>query len=419
MKIEVSKNLISLAKLFKKHAPLYIVGGYVRNAIIGIEKSDVDIASRLTPEQVTSILKDNKKFEVKEVYKKLGTMLIKCGDEKYEYTTFRKDNYNSTGEHSPKSVDFVAEIHDDAQRRDFCINAIYYDILGEEIVDVYSGMYDIKKKRIRTVETPSFVFEHDGLRILRMIRFACQLNFKVENNTLLTARRLVDKLKDITGSRKFGELSLILNSDTAYNISKKRAYLKGLRFFNLLNVWQAMYVPTNRVRYQMVNHLKNEYRLTGLLIDIINSSSVTSIPDFLENALGQKGFMLSDSQIKEQTILICGYFDALHHTDNKNYFMKYFDHFEKIAKILKHKSIILHNKYYFYYQYLTRHEIPINLKTLKLNGNDIKNAFPEIPEKKYGRIFDELLSKCYDGKVENTKEKLLLEIKNDFRNSNN
>ena len=91
MNIEVSENLQALAKKLKKYAPLYIVGGYIRNSLLGITPSDVDLASKLTPERLSEILAGSK-FEVKEISKKLGTITIRCGKEVWEHTTFRRDS---------------------------------------------------------------------------------------------------------------------------------------------------------------------------------------------------------------------------------------------------------------------------------------------------------------------------------------
>ena len=181
MEIFVSENLISLAKELSK--PLYIVGGRVRDEIIGLKNDDVDICSASRTEEIESVCK-KLKFKCDIINKKLGTILIRPNDNEYfEFTTFRKESY--TKGHTPSEVDFVEDIEVDASRRDFTVNSIYYNVLTKEIFDPYNGISDIQKKIIRCIETPEKVFKDDGVRILRMIRFACSLGFKIEKKTLI------------------------------------------------------------------------------------------------------------------------------------------------------------------------------------------------------------------------------------------
>ena len=108
IKIEISENLEKLAFKLKSKAEIYLVGGYVRNAVLGFYDTDVDIASELTPDELRKLLKFSE-FKVVEKSKKLGTVLIKVGEEEYEHTTFRKEEYDGTGKHTPESAEFVSK----------------------------------------------------------------------------------------------------------------------------------------------------------------------------------------------------------------------------------------------------------------------------------------------------------------------
>lgn len=414
MKIIVSENLQALAKKLKKYAPLYIVGGYVRNSLLGIQPSDVDLASKLTPERLIEILKDSK-FEVKEVSKKLGTITIRCGKEIWEHTTFRRDNYDSTGRHIPKGVDFVEDVREDAKRRDFTINAIYYNILKDEIVDIYSGVYDLQKHIIRCVETPSFVFQSDGLRILRMVRFACELNFKIDRATQNMARKMAYRLRDIVGTRKYHELNLILNSPDRYEVSKKDARMRGLNLLNFLHAWHFLYVHSTFVKYKISKKASRDNAFLALIIDIINSVNPDCIEFYLKFLLGKDGFMLGNAQIEHITKIICGYYDALNKMQNKKYFFKYFDYFPKIAELLEIKSKLIYSKYYFFDYYIKKHKLPIHLKDLAIRGDDLKK-FPNLPAKKYSIVLNDLLDKVFDG-LPNEKNELLKEVANGISNN--
>ena len=126
-KIEISEDLEKLAHKLKNKAELFVVGGYVRNSLLGIGDTDIDLCSKLTPEELKTYLK-NTNYIVKDKSKKLGTVTISIGDEVYEHTTFRSEEYDGTGKHSPVSICFVDDIRQDAKRRDFTVNCIYYSI---------------------------------------------------------------------------------------------------------------------------------------------------------------------------------------------------------------------------------------------------------------------------------------------------
>ncbi|MCI5797088.1 MAG: hypothetical protein MR024_00415, partial [Firmicutes bacterium] len=208
-KIMVSENLEKLALKLKSRADIFLVGGYVRNAIMGFCETDVDLASEITPDELKLLLKYSD-FKVIDKSKKLGTVIIKIDNEEYEHTTFRREVYNDSGKHQPDLAEFVNDIRQDAKRRDFSCNCVYYNLTHRRYLDIYSGTYDISKKIIRCIETPDYVFENDGLRILRMIRQSAELNFKIDKSTYQTAKSMTYRLKDISGQRKLAELKLML-----------------------------------------------------------------------------------------------------------------------------------------------------------------------------------------------------------------
>lgn len=417
MKISIPKNLIELAELLEKYGTLYIVGGYVRNAILGFANTDIDLTAGISPEKLVSVLKDSK-FEVVEKSYKLGTVTIKCNNQIWEYTAFRKDNYEIGGYHRPQSVDFIKDLRQDAQRRDFTMNAIYYDILKKEIIDIYSGVLDIKARTVRCVETPSYVFAHDGLRILRMIRFACELNLKIDHLTFITAKKMAHQINDISGFRKYLELSAILNSPNRYIISKKDAYIKGLNYYNELRLWNSHFVPTSKVRLNMSKKVGCQNAFIGLLIDIIDTVNPPCVEYFINDLLGEKGFSLVPTSVKYYNTIVCGYYDALNKLNNKKYFYKYFNHFNKIGEILQLKNKSLFGKYKFFYEYIIKHKLPISLKELNVTKVDLKKLVPKLSPKKYETVLYNTLIKVFDGYIKNEKSELIKEIENDIRNDN-
>lgn len=416
MKLNISSNLTELSKLFAPHAKLFVVGGFVRNAILGIGGTDVDLASSLSPEKVAAILKGTK-FEVVQKSNKVGYVKIRVDEEFYEHTTFRKDNYYNTGTHKVQSVSYVEDLRQDAMRRDFTINALYYDIENKKIIDIYSGILDIKHAVMRTVEVPGFVLAHDGTRILRLIRHASELNFKIDFATLAAAKKYAHLLHDVSATRKYNELMAILKASKRYPISQKNAHIRGLTYFNDLRLWNSFFISTSRVALKMVKKVSIDNMFYGLLIDVIDTVNPDCIEYFLKDLLGQQGFCLPSAVIVETNNIICGYYDAINKLNNKSYFFKYFNDFEKISEILVSKSKKLYAKYKFFYSYINKHKLPTNVKDLAISGKDLKHHFPQLLEKKYSAVLNDLLSKVFDGLTVNSRAALLQEVENDIANN--
>ena len=415
-KIQVSENLMKLAKKLKNKAELFIVGGYVRNSLLGFTATDIDLCSKLTPERLKEILAGTN-FVVKDKNKKLGTVTISIGDEVYEHSTFRMEEYDDSGKHCPVSVRFVDDIRQDAKRRDFTINCIYYSIIKNKIIDIYSGLYDLKKHRLKTIETPEFVFSKDGLRILRMIRVACELNFGIEKETFKIANQMSYRLKDITGIRKQKELLQILNCYKKYPITKKGACIRALNYFNSMQLWSFFYSTKSYIKLDMVKKNSLE-KVSALLIDMINAINPECVEYYLRYMLGTKGLNFTNKQQDYYINIVSGYFDALNRINNKKYFLKYFDNFEEIGKYISSKHPFLFNKYNFFYKYLVNNHVPIRVRDLQVNGDDIKKYKSRMPEKYYGKLLKELLSRVFDGEINNTREELIGEIKHyDYRNN--
>jgi len=407
MKINVSENLQKLAKIFGKKTNLYVVGGFVRDQILGLETSDIDVCSSLTVTRVQKML-ENTKFCIKDVNKRLGSAKICIEDEVYDYCCFRSETYPDDGSHTPIEVQFVKDIKLDAKRRDFTMNCVYYDITNQKILDFYNGVKDIKRKKIRCVEDPFTVFQNDGLRILRMIRQAGQLNFSVAKDTLACAKRMTFMLEDISAARKTDELTLLLESKYKRN---KKSFLKGLKLFNRLGIWKYYFENLEYVKYNIVKKVEIQNRFAGLLIDIIGSLNPDCVSYFLENSLGQNGLGLSKQKVSKDIEIVCGYFDAYNLLNNKDYFFKYYNSFPQIAKILEKGSSYVYRKYNFFYKYINKYKVPIQIKDLKINGNDIKVNFPKIEEKRYKFILTDLLNKVFRAQLDNNKQCLLAEVK--------
>ena len=182
----IKNNLVTLSKLFEKHSPLFIVGGYIRDKLMGLNPTDVDLCSALKLTEVEEILKgSNFNLEIKN--KQFGTARIYNNEISFEYSVFRKDYYSKTnlGKHSPNKVEFVNSLKIDSERRDFTINALYYNLTTNELIDLYNAKEHIEKKIIKMICPITLNF--DGERILRLARFV-GFGFKVEEETLKSAK---------------------------------------------------------------------------------------------------------------------------------------------------------------------------------------------------------------------------------------
>ncbi len=227
------RNLISLASKFEK--PLYLVGGAVRNYLIDKSIStDLDICASIPIEQFVDVVKESG-FNISATYKRTGTVLFVDGTNHYEYTAFRRETYVG-GAHTPEYTEFTEDIREDALRRDFKCNAIYYDIKNQKIVDVLGGVQDVKNKILDTVREPDKVFSSDGLRLMRLARFTGELNFNPTKSVLLSAKKYSHNILDISPERIYAELKMILNSDGKYQFSDSIGHYNALKVLETTEV---------------------------------------------------------------------------------------------------------------------------------------------------------------------------------------
>ena len=186
----------------------YVVGGCVRDSLMGRIPHDWDICTSATPEQMLEIFKD---FRVIETGLKHGTVTIVIDGEQYECTTYRIDGKYSDNRR-PDNVTFTNDLVEDLKRRDFTINAMAYNDI-EGLIDPFGGTEDINENTIQCVGSAKDRFGEDALRILRAIRFASQLDFTIELNTDWQIHQQYKSLENISVERINSEFCKIVNSD--------------------------------------------------------------------------------------------------------------------------------------------------------------------------------------------------------------
>lgn len=187
--------------------PVYMVGGCVRDELLGREPKDYDFTTPLTPEEVEkAIKKAGRKAYL--IGKKFGTLGVKINGQMVEITTFRNEKYIK-GSRKP-NVTFVKDITADLSRRDFTINAIAKR--DGHYIDPFNGREDLKKRIIRCVGKPNERFKEDPLRMLRVARFASQLGFEIDEDLEKKARQLAYKILEVSKERWVMELDKLLTT---------------------------------------------------------------------------------------------------------------------------------------------------------------------------------------------------------------
>lgn len=187
----------------------YLVGGCVRDVLLGKTPKDWDIATSATPEEVMALFPKTVPTGLKH-----GTVTVidEIVNEHYEVTTYRTEGTYSDSRH-PDEVTFVKSIEEDLARRDFSMNAIAWNPLQSEVVDPFGGVKDLEFKRIRTVGNAVDRYTEDPLRMMRAIRFSSQLGFNIDGQTIRAISRCHDLIKKISNERIRDELCKILMSD--------------------------------------------------------------------------------------------------------------------------------------------------------------------------------------------------------------
>lgn len=239
----IPEFLIAAAAIFKNNnIPLYLVGGWPRNNLLGLPPGDLDISSRLPPGEASALFAEVPGVRVNERDTRLGTLGILCGGIQAEYTAFRTESYGEGGAHRPESVSFGATMEEDALRRDFTVNALYYDIAAGQDIDPLGGLPDIGKRILRTCRIPEETFADDGLRLMRLVRFASELGFEIEGVTYDAARSKAGLIRDIAPERVQAELNRLLLSDTRYPDMKYdiSPVVKGLRLMDSIGLLELV-----------------------------------------------------------------------------------------------------------------------------------------------------------------------------------
>lgn len=255
MNINTPKEVkLIIDTFYRNNFEAFMVGGCVRDILLGNLPKDYDITTSAKPEITISLFNKTIPTGLKH-----GTVTVLINNEPYEVTTYRTEG-KYIDNRRPSSVDFVTDIKEDLSRRDFTINALAYnEKVG--LIDYFNGINDIKSKIIRCVGNADKRFKEDALRMLRAVRFSCQLNFDIEENTYAAIKSNYKLIENISSERIRDELCKILISE---NPSKGLEILRDTKLLEII-------LPEINALYNFspkcTNHNRNVFTHTLKVID--------------------------------------------------------------------------------------------------------------------------------------------------------
>lgn len=423
---------------YKNNYEAYMVGGCVRDSILGHKPKDYDITTSSKPENTISLFDKTIPTGLKH-----GTVTVLINDNPYEVTTFRTEGIYLDSRR-PSSVNFVTNIKEDLSRRDFTINALAYnEVTG--LIDYFNGIDDIKNKIIRCVGDPDKRFKEDALRMLRAIRFSCQLSFDIDKKTLVAIKNNYSLIHNISKERIRDELCKILISP---NPSKGLELLKDTKLLelilpdiNLLVDFSPKCTNHNRNVFshtlKVIDNTENNLilRLSALFHDVgkintltpFNNGSFYGFPRHcIEGAIMSKT-ILSNLRFDNNTIKTVSKLIEHHLVLNVNTMPTKYEVKKLLNSVGKDSIYLLFDlqradinslnnpepflKKVSYTQSLVDDILqtnePLKIKDLKLTGEDLILELNIKPGKIIGEILNYLLDKILKDPSLNSKEALL------------
>ena len=400
--IKLPDDVLEIFSVVKEYgADAYIVGGCVRDSIMGNTPHDWDICTPVLATELLTMFKE-KGYSVIPTGLKHGTITVHLNGNNYEITQFRKDGAYSDGRH-PDNIEFTSDLELDLERRDFTINAMAYNPeIG--LINIFGGLNDIKNKVIRCVENPKDRFNEDALRLMRAIRFACQLGFSIHPSIgwEIGYTDICENLKYISAERINSEFCKMIVYDDFY-----KRLVWNMRLFKTIFPELEDLINNHRNDFlSTVNALKNcksKDLITRLsvffsIFDLdkiepimrrlrFDCNTIKKVKELIEF----KHLPFENNKITIKSYLICigvEQFERLMEL-NKSYKVEadYYDIKNKLDEIISNKECY-------------------SIKELAINGDDlIANGFAQ--GKDIGEILMALLAFVIQDNNLNTKEQLL------------
>ncbi|MBO5344399.1 MAG: CCA tRNA nucleotidyltransferase, partial [Clostridia bacterium] len=285
--IKIPAEVKQIAEIFKKNnKTLYTVGGFNRDSYLGIQsllRDDIDLCSNVKPKELFKMF-EGTGFEIKNINESLGVMAI-VGKKRYEHATFRKEYYE-TESHTPTKVEFINSLEEDAKRRDFRINAIYYNVSENSFIDPLGGIDDLRERKITTVKPPKMVFNDDPERILRLVRFASALGLSIPEEEMFYAKQNAYKIKFISKFRLRAEFERLLTADQMYpELTYTRdAHFRAMVLLGELDAWKDILPVMEDMKNTQVVDKKGEKIYDHILNCLKNASPKIRLAILLHDA---------------------------------------------------------------------------------------------------------------------------------------
>lgn len=423
-----------LSRLSQHGFDAYVVGGCVRDALMGMEPNDFDIATVATPSEVKSVFRD---VPVIDTGIEHGTVTVLWDSYPVEVTTYRIDG-EYLDRRRPASVRFTDSIREDLSRRDFTINAMAYSpVTG--IVDPFGGCEDIGMKRIRCVGAPYQRFEEDALRVLRALRFAAVLGFSIEPETKEALFFLKNTIRDISIERVTAEFSKMILGENVGSVM--------LEYADVLSVFIPEIIPTLHFEqcnpfhsYDVYTHIVKTVANTPPVLTIRLAALFHDIAKPQSFKLDEKGIghfyshqkhsakiaeqvldrLKFDNETRKRVIDLVFYHDISIRNDQKSVkrvLNRFSESFFTELIVLKKADILGQNttmqgrlakldELMAIFDEIIRSKSCFSLKTLAIGGADLLAAgFPE--GKRIGLALNDCLEQVIEEKLENEKQVLL------------
>jgi len=222
---QISRNALTVIyDLRRAGFDAYLVGGGVRDLLLGGRPKDFDVATDATPEQVQQQFK-----RARIVGRRFKIVHVRFGRELIEVTTFRADHSQQVSQSNPRQQaqtntqgmlvrdNVYGSLREDALRRDFTVNALYYSVDGFTVLDYADGMRDLQQRKLRMIGEPATRYAEDPVRMLRAVRFAAKLDFQLEKNTAEAIQPLAHLLRQVAPARLFDEVSKLFLSGHGFD----------------------------------------------------------------------------------------------------------------------------------------------------------------------------------------------------------
>jgi tRNA nucleotidyltransferase (CCA-adding enzyme) len=435
MKIEIPKNAkMILDTMHSAGYEAYIVGGCVRDAILGKEPSDWDITTNALPAQVKELFRRTIDTGIED-----GTVTVMAGKEGYEVTTYRIDGKYEDSRH-PSEVTLTRDLLEDMKRRDFTINAMAYNE-EEGLVDRFGGIEDLNNRIIRCVGEPTERFTEDALRIMRAVRFAAQLDYDIEEKTVAAIKELSPTLKKISAERIQTELVKLLTSDHPEKI--RLAYELGITAVVLPEFDRCMETEQKNIHHMYnvgehtvvaLENIRNDklLRLTMLMHDFGKPATITVDEEGVTHfkghaALGSKMAkdilkrLKFDRDTMDRVSNLVKYHDdryeprpsvirrAINRVGEEDFPLlfdiRYADTMAQSTYMRQEKLLLIEETRKVYQDIIDQKDC-VSLKSLAVNGKDLISLGIK-PSKQMGDILKAMLEDVLEDPSRNTKDFLL------------